>query len=188
MTASGPPRMNMRPRITSTPSPPPTPPRRPIGSRIRPPPKPPAPRTSRTLSLRRKSFQRTPSPVQVACQLIASGGGATMSSTHAEVRCLKLVEEYAGIGSLRCGDRRLAAIPYRISRYQGMAMSGLPIPGLHRIEGTLALANVPKAAELVGADVTLELEDGRSLALTVADDSGRVLAEGHGPKRGCGCC
>jgi hypothetical protein len=104
-----------------------------------------------------------------------------------EVR-LKLVEEYAGVGSLRVRDRTLGAIPYRIARYQGMAASGLPIPGLHRIEGTLALASVPDAGGLVGADVTLELEDGRSLALTVADDSGRVLAEGHGPRRGCGCC
>lgn len=111
-----------------------------------------------------------------------------MSANQGRSVQLKLVEEYAGIGSLRYGDRTLAAIPYRISRFQGMAISGLPIPGLHRIEGTLALENVPTAAELVGADVTLELEDGRSLALTVADDSGRVLAEGHGPTRGCGCC
>ena len=101
---------------------------------------------------------------------------------------MKLVEEYAGVGSLRLRDRTLGAVPYRISRYQGMAVSGLPIPGLHRIEGTLSLANYPEAAKLVGADVTLELEDGRSLALTVADESGRVLAEGHGPGRGCGCC
>jgi hypothetical protein len=101
---------------------------------------------------------------------------------------LKLVEEYAGVGSLRCGDRTLREVQYRISRFQGMALSGLPIPGLHRIEGMLALENVPAAADLVGADVTLELEDGRSLKLTVADDSGRVLAEGHGPKHGCGCC
>ena len=101
---------------------------------------------------------------------------------------MKLVEQYAGVGSLRFRDRTLGAIPYRISRYQGMAMSGLPIPGLHRIEGTLALATLPEASELVGADITLELEDGRSLALTVADSSGRVLAEGHGPRHGCGCC
>ena len=101
---------------------------------------------------------------------------------------MKLVEQYAGVGSLRCGDRTLAAIPYRINRYQGMALSGLPIPGLHRIEGTLELASAPETTGLVGADVTLELEDGRSLKLTVADDSGRVLAEGHGPGRGCGCC
>jgi len=101
---------------------------------------------------------------------------------------LKPVEKYAGVGSLRFRDRTIDAVPYRITRYQGMAMSGLPIPGLHRIEGTLALANLPAAADLVGADVTLELEDGRSLALTVADEDGRVLAEGHGPGRGCGCC
>ena len=101
---------------------------------------------------------------------------------------MKLVEEYAGIGSLRVRERTLGAIPYRISRFQGMAASGLPIPGLHRIEGTLALASLAEARDLVGSNVTLELEDGRSLALTVADDSGRVLAEGHGPQRGCGCC
>ena len=101
---------------------------------------------------------------------------------------MKLVEEYAGVGSVRVRDRTLGAIPYRISRFQGMAGWGLPIPGLHRIEGTLALASLPEARELVGGNVTLELEDGRSLALRVADDSGRVLAEGHGPQRGCGCC
>ena len=53
------------------------------------------------------------------------------------VEALKLVEEYAGVGSLRWRDRTIGTIPYRISRFQGMAMSGLPIPGLHRIEGTV---------------------------------------------------
>jgi hypothetical protein len=101
---------------------------------------------------------------------------------------LKLVEQYAGVGSVRFRDRTVDAIPYRISRFQGMALSGLPIPGLHRIEGTLTLAGLTEAAGLVGANVTLELEDGRSLALTVADETGRVLAEGHGPRHGCGCC
>lgn len=101
---------------------------------------------------------------------------------------LKLVEQYAGIGTLRCRDRTLAAVPYRIDRYQGMAPSGLPIPGLHRIEGTVELAGANEARALVGADATLELEDGRSLKLTIADERGRVLAEGHGPRHGCGCC
>jgi hypothetical protein len=101
---------------------------------------------------------------------------------------VKLVEQYAGVGSLKWRDRTIAAIPYRISRYQGMASSGLPIPGLHRIEGAVTLTGVPGAAEIVGADVLLELEDGRSLALTVADENGRVLAEGHGPRHGCSCC
>ena len=102
--------------------------------------------------------------------------------------CLKLVEEYAGVGSLRWRDRTIGAIPYRISRFQGMAMSGLPVPGLHRIEGTVTLASAADAAALVGANITLDLEDGRTLSLTVADEHGRVLAEGHGPRHGCGCC
>ena len=101
---------------------------------------------------------------------------------------MRLVEQYAGVGTVKFRDRTLGLIPYRISRYQGMALSGLPVPGLHRIEGALELKGVPEASALVGADVTLELEDGRSLALSVADETGRVLAEGHGPQRGCGCC
>jgi hypothetical protein len=101
---------------------------------------------------------------------------------------MQLVEQYAGIGSLRWGDRTVGPLPYRIARYQGMATSGLPVPGVHRIEGIVTLDGVAEAAALVGADVTLELEDGRTLALTVTDSVGRVLAEGHGPGRGCSCC
>ena len=101
---------------------------------------------------------------------------------------MKLVEEYAGVGALRLRERKLGDVAYRINRYQGMAVSGLPIPGLHRIEGTVALTDVADGATLVGADVKLDLEDGRTLALTVADEHGRVLAEGHGPRRGCSCC
>jgi len=101
---------------------------------------------------------------------------------------MKLVEEYAGVGSLRWRDGNLGAVPYRISRFQGMATSGLPVPGLHRIEGTVTLTGVANAAQLVGENVKLDLEDGRTLSLTVADDSGRVLTEGHGPRHGCSCC
>ncbi len=101
---------------------------------------------------------------------------------------MKLVEEYAGVGSLLCHDRKVDAVRYRINRYQGMTPSGMPVPGLHRIEGTVALSGIADASALVGENVTLELEDGRSLALMLADDNGRVLAEGHGPGRGCSCC
>lgn len=101
---------------------------------------------------------------------------------------MKLVEECAGVGALRWPGSRVGDVSYRISRYQGMATSGLPIPGLHRIEGSVALEGVADAAKLVGTNVTLELEDGRTLALTLADEAGHVLAEGHGPRHGCGCC
>jgi len=62
-----------------------------------------------------------------------------------------------------------------------MATSGLPVPGVHRIEGVVTLEGVAEAATMVGADITLELEDGRTLALTVADAAGRVLAEALTP-------
>jgi hypothetical protein len=101
---------------------------------------------------------------------------------------LKLVEEMSGIGALRWQDQRFGRVPYRISRFQGMSGSGLPIPGFHRIEGVIELSDVEQRARLVGASLMLELEDGRSLGLTLADDAGRVLAEGHGPKHGCSCC
>ena len=101
---------------------------------------------------------------------------------------MKLVEEISGVGALRWQDQRFGRVPYRISRFQGMSGSGMPIPGLHRIEGVIELREIAAAARLVGASFTLELEDGRSLSLTLADDAGRVLAEGHGPKHGCSCC
>jgi hypothetical protein len=101
---------------------------------------------------------------------------------------LKLVEEYSGVGALRWRGQEFGRIPYRISRFQGLSQSGLPIPGLHRIEGVVELRDVAEPARLVGSSFTLDLEDGRSLNLTLANEQGRVLAEGHGPKHGCGCC
>lgn len=101
---------------------------------------------------------------------------------------MKLVEECNGVGALRWQDQKLGRVPYRISRFQGQSASGMPIPGLHRIEGVIELSEVADSARLVGTSFTLELEDGRSLNLTLADDAGRVLAEGHGPKHGCSCC
>jgi hypothetical protein len=101
---------------------------------------------------------------------------------------MKLVEEYAGVGSLRWRDETFARVPYRISRFQGMSFSGLPIPGLHRIEGVIEVDEIERAGRLVGDVLTLDLEDGRSLRLTLENDEGRVLAEGHGPRGGCSCC
>ena len=92
------------------------------------------------------------------------------------------------MGELIRGEHTFRSVRYRISRFQGMALSGLPVPGLHRIEGSVELDGVPHAAALVGASLTLRLEDGRDLPITLVDAHGRVLAEGHGPKHGCSCC
>jgi hypothetical protein len=56
---------------------------------------------------------------------------------------------------------------------------------VHRIEGSVDTA--ADLEPLIGLQLTLRLEDGRALAVTIADTSGRVLAEGHGPSR-CLCC
>ena len=100
---------------------------------------------------------------------------------------MKLVEEKKGIGALRWRGNAYASVAYSVSRYQAMTSAGLPVPGLHRIEGHLDIDALPDGAEMAGGSVVLELEDGRSMNLTVVDDSGSVLAEGHGPSK-CMCC
>ena len=101
---------------------------------------------------------------------------------------MKLVEECAGVGDLSRQGEPIGQVRYQIARYQGMqAGNGLPIPGLHRIEGTIDLEPRDQVASLVGTPLTLRLEDGRALGITLADAGGRVLSEGHGPTR-CLCC
>jgi hypothetical protein len=101
----------------------------------------------------------------------------------------KLVEECAGSGDLLQNGAVLRHVRYAITRYQGMLEgSGMPIPGLHRIEGSVDLRIDEDETPLVGAPLTLRLEDGRTLAVTLVDRNGRVLTVGHGPSGGCSCC
>lgn len=101
---------------------------------------------------------------------------------------MRLVEECAGEGELSVANAPARRVRYRVSRYQGvMPWNGMPIPGLHRIEGTLDVMGWPDAAALVGACGKLRLEDGRTMPVTVTDASGHILTEGHGPSR-CSCC
>lgn len=96
------------------------------------------------------------------------------------------VEDYAGEGELLwMGGSR--PVGYRLTRLQGMASNGLPVPGLFRIEGDLDLHGEPVPHAAVGSPVMLKLGDGRSLRLTLTTSEGRVLSEGHGPSR-CQCC
>jgi hypothetical protein len=98
----------------------------------------------------------------------------------------KLVEESSGTGELLHNGIVLGQVRYSITRYQGMLLgSGMPIPGLHRLEGSTDydVADV----SLIGRPLTLRLEDGRALGVTLAARDGRLLSEGHGPG-GCSCC
>lgn len=101
---------------------------------------------------------------------------------------MKLVEESQGQGILRVRGETVGSVGYSIARYQAMTAGGMPVPGLHRIEGKLALEALPAPLGLErDMQVSLDLADGRRLALTVIDPDGRVRAEGHGPGQ-CGCC
>ena len=97
------------------------------------------------------------------------------------------VEEYAGEGRLEWAGESGRTVGYRLTRLQGMAANGLPVPGVFRIEGDIDLRGAAIPDYVVGSPVTLRLSDGRALALTITSRDGRVLSEGHGPSR-CLCC
>jgi hypothetical protein len=115
---------------------------------------------------------------------------STDPSTHTHeilAEQMRLVEECAGVGALAWHDQTFSAVSYRISRYQAFARSGMPVPGLHRIEGNVDVGAIPEPARLLDRDLSLKLEDGRVLRIALADADGRVLTVGHGPSR-CTCC
>ena len=99
---------------------------------------------------------------------------------------MKPVEEYAGEGQLWWLGGS-CAVGYRLTRLQGMAANGMPVPGMFRIEGDLDLGGERVPAAAVNSPVVLKLGDGRSMHVTVTTPEGRVLSEGHGPSR-CLCC
>lgn len=113
-----------------------------------------------------------------------------MTHTHdneAADERFRRVEQRAGVGSVACAGATWDNVRYEIVRFQGMTRAGLPVPGVHRLEGTVAFASREAAAALVGRRLTLHLEDGSVMQLELLDGDGRVVAHGHGPGK-CLCC
>jgi len=101
---------------------------------------------------------------------------------------MKLVETGSGLGALMRNDIFLRQVRYEVQRYQGvMEGSGMPIPGLFRIEGSIDFDATRDSSDWINVPLTLKLEDGRALGIVLADSAGRVLSEGHGPLK-CMCC
>ena len=93
------------------------------------------------------------------------------------------------MGELSRNGEVVRRVRYRIAVYQPtLGPGGLPIPSLRRIEGELDFEGRRLPAELVGADLSLRLDDGRRLGITVTDEEGRFEACRHGIGGGCGCC
>jgi hypothetical protein len=107
-------------------------------------------------------------------------------TTHPESDRYKLVEESSGAGTMVVGESAIPVV-YALKRFQGMTLAGLPVPGAHRIDGAIKLETGEVPESLVGRDGSLSLADGRTLRVTLVDNRGRFLAEGHGPSR-CLCC
>jgi hypothetical protein len=101
---------------------------------------------------------------------------------------MRLVEESSGSGELVLNGDTLRPVRYSIRRYQGFVEgSGLPIPGLHRVEGSIDFDPARDPSDWLETPLGLKLEDGRVLAITIISADGRLLSEGHGPSK-CLCC
>ena len=101
---------------------------------------------------------------------------------------MKLVEESSGSGALLRDGEPLRFVRYRIQRYQGFSPSGMPVPGLFRIDGSIESGQPTSEDDVpIGCPLLLKLEDGRTVSVTLLDARGRIGSEGHGPSK-CLCC
>lgn len=112
----------------------------------------------------------------------------TPTKTAPNGRDLRLVEEATGRGSLEHTGTIVVAVDYTIARYLGlMEGSGLPIPGLHSIDGRVAPTLGTDLTPYVGTRLTLHLADGRAFGVTLLDADGRIGTEAR-HAIGCLCC
>ena len=101
---------------------------------------------------------------------------------------VRLIEECTGTGELLLSSHVLRQVRYQIKVFQGMFEgNGLPIPSQRTIEGSLDFGDPQASSELVGAELTLKLEDGRKIGITIANADGGICQRTHGGGA-CGCC
>src|SRR5262249_20304746 len=87
-------------------------------------------------------------------------------------RPMKLIEQNSGVGDLMLNGEKLRQVSYHLTRYQGVvAGSGLPIPGLHRVEGSIDFDPTKDSLDWIGMPLSLKLDDGRVLRITVVDQN-----------------
>ena len=101
---------------------------------------------------------------------------------------VKLIEECAGTGDLLLKSLVLRQVRYEIRVFQGtFEGNGLPNPTQRTIEGRIDLDNPQESADLIGANLTLKLEDGRKIGVIISDESG-AIHQRAACTTGCSCC
>ena len=101
---------------------------------------------------------------------------------------VKLVEETSGDGELLLKSHVLGRVRYQIKVFQGMYANGMPNPLLRTVEGSIDMeAPGDSPSDLIGANLTLRLEDGRRIGVTIADDTG-TIHQRPACVTGCSCC
>jgi hypothetical protein len=101
---------------------------------------------------------------------------------------VKLVEETSGDGELLLKSHVLKRVRYQIKVFQGLYANGLPNPMQRTVEGSIDAATPGDGTtDLIGANLTLRLEDGRRIGVTIADEAG-TIHQRPACTTGCSCC
>ena len=100
---------------------------------------------------------------------------------------VKLVEETSGTGELLLKSLVLRQVRYQIKVFQGMYGNGMPNTMQRTVEGSIEVGAEDGAGDLVGVNLTLRLEDGRRIGVTIADDAG-TIHQRPACTTGCSCC
>ena len=95
-----------------------------------------------------------------------------------------LVEESSGDGELLLKSRVLGPVRYEIKVFQGLFANGMPNPTQRMVEGSLGGSDL---AGLVGLNLTLQLQDGRKIGITISDEGG-TIHQRPSCTTGCSCC
>jgi hypothetical protein len=101
---------------------------------------------------------------------------------------VKLVERCSGVGDLMRHEQVIRRVHYEFSVFQGMVpQSGLPIPGQRTLTGSIDFEPARESVDLIGRVLTLKLEDGRHVGITLTGEGG-TIAEGRHGTGACLCC
>ena len=93
----------------------------------------------------------------------------------------KLLEDLHGVGPVLRDGQLVREMSYSIQVYQRMRETGQGevIPGETFIEGSVDYDITRDSIDLIGAELTLQLQGGRTLPFLICGDSGQIAAAGE---------